>query len=71
MRPEVLIERLDHVVRFGEGLSKTIGENDLAICEMAEDFAYGPLSGSRGIIGARIAEGIERFPKSHGSRGDD
>ena len=42
-RPRVLIERLDDVVRLGDGLPQPKGEGDLAVREMAEDVADAPL----------------------------
>jgi len=37
--PQVLIERLDDVMRLGQRLSKTNGENELAIAEVAKNLS--------------------------------
>lgn len=59
------------MVRFGQRLSKTIGEHDLTIGEMAEDLANGPLAGSGGPIGTGITKRIQKFAESRGGGGDD
>ena len=66
--PSVLIEGLDDVVRFGERLPEAIGEDNLAIGEVAKNFANRPLAGSGGFIG--IAMGIEKLAESRGGGGD-
>src|SRR3954464_2617370 len=43
-RPFLLVERLNDVVRLGEGLPQTERERDFAVGEMAEDLARVPLA---------------------------
>jgi len=66
LRPSVLIEGLDDVVRFGQCLQKAIGENDLAIGKMAEDFANGPLAWGWGLVGTSMTQRMEIFAESGG-----
>ena len=55
-RPLVLIEGLDDVMVLGERLAQTVREDDFAIRQMADDFAYAPLSRRGPLIGAFRAE---------------
>jgi hypothetical protein len=45
--PFVLVERLDDVVVFGEGLAKAEGEDGLAVGKVAKDVARAPFAGRR------------------------
>ena len=69
-RPLVLIERLDDVIFFREGLAQAKSKNQFAIGEMAEDLAGGPFSGGEGLFRAFCAEFIEKRFQS-GRRGRD
>ncbi len=66
--PDVLIEGLDDVVRFGERLPEAIGEDNLTIGEVAKNFAHRPLPRGRGFTG--VAHRIEKLTESRGGGGD-
>ncbi len=69
-RPLVLIERLDDVIFFREGLPQAKSKNHFAIGEMAEDLAGGPFPGGQGLFRAFGAELFEKRFQS-GGRGRD
>jgi hypothetical protein len=43
--PLVLVEGLDDVMIFGEGLAEAEGEDGFAVGEVTEDVAWGPFAG--------------------------
>jgi hypothetical protein len=59
--PLVLIEGLDDVVVFGQGLAETEAEDELAVGEMAEDFSGGPFAGGWGFGGFFLADLFEQL----------
>ena len=69
--PAVLVEGLQDVVVFGEGLAQAKGEGDFAVGEMTEDLCRRPFAGSRSAVDALRAYGIGEGLKRGGGCGED
>jgi len=69
--PAVLIEGLEDVMIFSEGLAEAKGEGDFAVGEMAEDLSSGPFAGRRSAIDALRANGMYEGFERRGSCGED
>ena len=56
--PLVLVEGLDDVMIFGEGLAEAKGEDGFAVGEVTEDVARGPFAWGGGLGKAGCADGV-------------
>lgn len=56
------------MIRLGERLSKTKGEYDFAVGQVAEDFPGRPFPGGGRLSGAVRAQGIKQFAESRRRR---
>jgi hypothetical protein len=71
LRPQVLIEGLNDVVRLGQRLSETKSENNFTIGEMADNFANRPFAGCWRLTRASFAKRIKGLAELRCCGGDD
>ncbi len=71
LRPFFLVEGLDHRMVFGEGLAEAEAEDDLAIGEVGNDLAGGPLCAGLAEFNLLVGDALEQGVQFGGGLGDD